>query len=271
MENYQDLILKAKELALLYVPKLLLAILTLIVGLWIIKLILKILNKALKKQDVDKTLLNFANGLISSILKIILFITVISMIGVKMTSFVAILGASALAIGMALQGSLANFAGGILIIMLKPFRIGDFIEANNYTGTVQSIQLFNTVLTTPDNKTIILPNSNVSNNTIINYTDVKQRRIEWNFGISYSEKFDKAKKVLQTIIDDDKRILTDPPPFIKVGELAASSVNIKVRVWCKPEEYWNIYFDMIEKVKTEFDKQKISFPFPQQDVHLYQN
>jgi small conductance mechanosensitive channel len=192
------------------------------------------------------------------------------MVGIATTSFVAILGAAGLAIGLALQGSLANFAGGVLILLFKPFKVGDYIEAQGYSGTVNEIQIFNTILKSLDNKTIIIPNGNLSNDCITNYSTEPLRRVDFVFGIGYEDDIKKAKEVLLTIIKSDSRVLKEPEPFVSIGELGDSSVNFTVRVWCNKEAYWDVYFDMFEKVKLEFDKQGISIPFPQRDVHLYQ-
>ena len=192
------------------------------------------------------------------------------MVGIATTSFIALLGAAGLAIGLALQGSLANFASGVLILIFKPYKINDFIEAAGIKGTVHEIQVFNTVLKTPDNKTIIIPNSQVSAGTITNYSTEATRRVDMTFGIGYSDDIDKAKSVLSKLLKEDSRVLDNPEIMIVVSELADSSVNFSVRGWVKAADYWGVYFDMHEKVKKTFDKENISIPFPQTDVHLFQ-
>ena len=261
----------ALELALLYVPKVLLAIITLIIGLWIIKAVVKFMNRSMGKSQVDESLKRFLGSIVTVMLKIMLLITVVSTLGVQMTSFIAILGAAGLAVGLALQGSMANFAGGVLILLFKPFKVGEVIEAQGYIGTVNDIQVFNTILKTFDNKTIIIPNGGLSNGSITNYSIEPTRRVDMTFGIGYSDDIPKAKDVLNKIIEGDKRVLKDPAPMVRVSELGDNSVNFVVRVWCNAPDYWDIYCDTHEKVKMEFDKNEISIPFPQHDVHLYKH
>ena len=222
------------------------------------------------KAKIEESLKRFLLSLIGITFKALLLISVASMLGIATTSFIAVLGAAGLAVGLSLQGSLSNFAGGVLIILFKPFKVGDFIDAQGHNGSVDSIQVFNTILKTPDNKTIIIPNGNLSNGSITNYTMEDRRRVDMTFGIGYNDDIKKAKEVLHSLINADKRILTDPEPMVVVSELGDSSVNFTVRVWANTSDYWGIFFDMQENVKLEFDKQKISIPFPQTDVHLYQ-
>ena len=260
---------KAVELIMLYAPKLLLAIITLLVGLWVIKLIVRGLGKAMARSKVDVSLQKFLSSLLGILLKILLIISVASMVGIATTSFVAILGAAGLAVGLALQGSLANFAGGVLILLFKPFTVGDVIDAQGYVGKVHTIQVFNTILKTPDNKTIIIPNGPLSNGSITNFSTETRRRVDMTFGIGYDDDINKAREVLNGLVKNDSRILDDPEPQIVVSELADSSVNFAVRVWCDSADYWGIYFDMHEKVKMAFDQNGIGIPYPQTDVHLY--
>jgi small conductance mechanosensitive channel len=257
------------DLILKYGPDLLFAILTLVIGYIIIGRIIGLLRKISVKRDLDPTLTSFLLSLTSISLKLILIITFISMLGFETTSLLAVLAAASFAVGLALQGSLSNFAGGVLIILFKPYSIGDYIEAQGFTGSVKSIQIFNTVLTTPDNKTIIIPNGAISNGPITNYSTQDKRRVDFTFGIGYDDDFEQAKGIINDIIAKDNRILKDPGPLVRVKELGASSVDITARVWVKKEDYWAVYFDMIESVKSEFDAQGISFPYPQTDVHLY--
>lgn len=251
-------------------PNLLLAIVVLVVGWWIINLVAQASAKAMDRANVDESLKRFLLSLTSIGLKILLLISIASMLGIATTSFVAVLGAAGLAVGLALQGSLANFAGGVLIILFRPFKVGDFITAQGYSGSVDSIQIFNTVLKTIDNTTIIIPNGSLANGSITNFTTEERRRVDMTFKIGYGDDIKKAKQVLTDLTKHDDRILSDPEPMVVVSELADSSVNFTVRAWGKTSDYWDIYFDMQEKVKLEFDKQGISIPFPQTAVHVFQ-
>ena len=269
MEQYQGYVDTAVELIIQYAPKVLLAIITLVIGLWVIKFIVKGIKKGLEKSKVDESLKKFLTSLFSTLLKILLFISVASMIGIETTSFVAIMGAAGLAIGFALQGSLGNFAGGVLILLFKPFKVGDFIDAQGYMGSVKAIQIFNTILKTPDNKTIIIPNGGLSSGSITNFSTEPTRRVDMTFGIGYGDDLKKAKEALNNIVNADSRVLKDPAPMVVVSELADSSVNFAVRVWVNAADYWGVFFDTHETVKLEFDKKGISIPFPQQDIHLF--
>jgi len=250
--------------------KILLALVVLIIGLWIVKMIMNAVVKGMAKKDVDPSLRVFLKSLLGMLLKIMLIISVISMLGVEMTSFVAILAAAGLAVGMALSGTLQNFAGGVMLILFKPFKVGDFIDAQGYMGTVKEIQIFNTILKTPDNKTVIIPNGGLSTGAMTNFSTEPQRRVDMAFGIGYGDDIDKARGVIDGLITKDARILKDPAPFVAVSELADSSVNFVVRVWADAGNYWGIFFDMTEAVKKSFDKEGISIPFPQTDVHVHQ-
>ena len=269
MDNLQNYTDKAIELLMAYAPKLLLAVITLIVGLWAIRVINRVLQRGMAAKEMDATVQRFLGSLIGIALKVVLLISVAAMIGVATTSFIAVLGAAGLAIGLALQGSLANFAGGVLIMTFRPYKVGDFIEAQGHAGTVSEIQILHTILKRPDNKTIILPNGAVSNGTIMNASTESTRRLDMVFGIGYDDDIKRTKDVLQNLIDRDARILKDPKPAVFVSELANSSVNLTARAWCNAADYWSIYYDMHETVKLEFDKEGISIPYPQQDVHLH--
>ncbi len=260
---------QVKELLIMYAPKVILAIVVLILGWWIIQVFIRGVRRAMERSKMEISLQRFLLSLIGIFLKVLLLISVASMVGIATTSFVAVIGAAGLAVGLALQGSLANFAGGVLILMFKPFKVGDFIEAQGYMGTVHAIQVFNTILKTPDNKTIYIPNGSLSNGSITNFSTEPVRRVDMTFGIGYEDDIRKAKAVLQRLVEEDHRILKDPAPTIAVSELADSSVNFVVRVWCNAADYWGIYFDMQEKVKLTFDEEGISIPYPQTDVHLY--
>jgi small conductance mechanosensitive channel len=265
----KDLVNKFYDLGIMYGLKLIYAIIILLVGFWLCKVIIRWVNKLMEKKDVDITVRPFVKSIISILLKILVVITAASILGVGMSSFVAMIGAAGFAIGMALSGTLQNFAGGIIILILKPFKVGDYIEAQGHSGTVEEIQLFNTYLNTPDNKVIILPNGGLANGSMINYSRKATRRVDFTFGIGYSDDIDKAKASILNVINTHESVLKDPEPFIAVSELADSSVNFAVRVWVKSADYWTVYFYMHEQVKKEFDNNNISIPFPQTDVHLH--
>ena len=265
--DLSELTEKAISLVMTYTPKLLLAILTLVVGLWLVNRFVNLLDHRLGKKD--PTLNKFLCGLISAVLKVMLLISVASMIGIETTSFIAVVGAAGLAIGLALQGSLANFAGGVLILIFKPFTVGDTIEAEGHLGSVSEIQILYTVLNTFDNKRIVIPNGSLSNATLINVSVYDKRRCDMTFGIGYDDDIDKAKKVLQRLFEEDERSLTDPAPRICVGGLGDNSVDLMFRPWVATDDLWPYYWDMQEKVKKAFDEEGISIPYPQRDVHLY--
>ncbi|MCG8305855.1 MAG: mechanosensitive ion channel [Cytophagales bacterium] len=268
MNTYVD---RGITMAVEYAPKLMLAIVTLLIGLWIINAFVRFLKQTMTRREVDPSLVPFVGSLFNVIFKAMLLISVASMVGIQTTSFVAMLGAAGLAVGLALQGSLGNFAGGVLILIFKPFKVGDVIEAQGFIGSVSGIQIFNTILHTPDNKKIIIPNGPLSSGPITNYSAEDLRRVDFVFGIGYDDDIGKAKDILSKIIAADTRIMNEPAePFIAVKELADSSVNLVVRVWAKTADYWGIYFDMHENVKLTFDKEGISIPYPQTDVHLHQ-
>jgi len=259
---------KIYDIVMNYGPRLIGALVVLIVGLFLIKIINGTIKKRFDKRDMEPSLNSFLQTMISMLLKILLFIVVAGMFGVQMASFIAIIGALAFAVGMALSGTLQNFAGGVMLLLFEPFKTGDYIEAQGYAGTVNEIQLFNTILKTPDNRTIIIPNGGLSTNSMVNYSTEPRRRVDFVFGIAYGDNVDKARKVLIKLINDDERILKDPEPFIVVSELADSSVNIVVRVWAEAVNYWGIHFDLIENVYKTFDKEGLNIPFPQMDVHV---
>lgn len=268
-EKYYD---KAVELILSYGPKLIGAIIVWIVGGIVIKVIVNSFERILNKRDIDDSLKPFLKGIVKSLLRVMLVISVLGMLGIEMTSFVAILGAAGLAVGMALSGTLQNFAGGVMILIFKPFKNGDLIEAQGHTGVVKEIQIFNTILKTPDNKTIIIPNGGLSTSSMVNYSTEEHRRVDWTFGIGYGDKTEQAKELLNKLMTEDSRILNNPAePFVAVSELADSSVNFAVRAWVKAEDYWGVFFDMNEKVYNTFNKEGINIPFPQMDVHVHKN
>jgi len=261
----------AFEYILRYTPTVIGAIVALIIGLWVIKWVLKMVNGALTRAKVDESLKPFLKSLIGALLKVMLAISIMSMLGIAMTSFIAILGAAGLAVGMALSGTLQNFAGGVIILLFKPFKAGDYIEAQGYSGVVNEIQIFVTILTTPDNKTIIIPNGGLSNGAMINYSTQATRRVDWVFGIGYGDDLKKAKDLLKNLLEADSRILKDPAIFVGLGEMADSSINLTVRVWVNAEDYWGVFFDTNEKVYNEFNASGINIPYPQMDVHVHNN
>lgn len=266
MEKYYN---EAIELAINYGPKLIGAIVVWIIGSLFIKGINNGFGKLLDKRKLDASLKPFFKSLIAVFLKILLLVTVLGMIGVEMTSFIALLGGAGLAIGMALSGSLQNFAGGVMILIFKPFKCGDYIKAQGHAGTVHEIQIFNTILKTPDNKIIIIPNGGLSTSSMVNYSVESERRVDWTISIGYGDSTKKAREVINTLINNDNRILKNPAPFVAVSELANSSVNFVVRAWVKAPDYWNVYFDMNEKVYNTFEKEGLNIPYPQMDVHLH--
>ncbi|MDF1645064.1 MAG: mechanosensitive ion channel [Pseudomonadales bacterium] len=256
------------EMGLQYAPKLALAIVTLIIGLWIIMGVGKMLQASMERSKVDPTLAPFIGNLVSWILKLLLFISVASMVGIATTSFIAVLGAAGLAVGLALQGSLANFAGGVLIMVFKPYKVGDLIETEGHLGVVKEVQIFNTIITSPQHKRIIVPNGAVSNGAIINYTVEGKIRVDLSIGIAYDADIEKAKNVLMEVMTKHDKVIADPVPFVGVAEMADSSVNLVVRPHCNPEHYWDVFFDVNEQMKIALDQNNITIPFPQRDVHM---
>ena len=247
------------------------AVVIFIVGRFLIKLINRLVASILQRRHIEISVQTFLSSLVNIILTILLIITVIGALGVNTTSFAALIASAGVAIGMALSGNLQNFAGGLIILLFKPYRVGDFIDVCGVQGTVSAVQIFHTILLTPDNKAVYLPNGSTSSSTITNYSREDKRRIEWTFGIDYGEDVGRARTAILSVITADARILPDPAPFVAVGGLSDSSVDIIVRVWVPTEEYWNVYFDMHQRVYETFNEQKINFPYPQQTVHLVQD
>lgn len=247
------------------------AVVIFIVGRFIIKLINRLVASILQRRHIEISVQTFLSSLVNIILTILLIITVIGALGVNTTSFAALIASAGVAIGMALSGNLQNFAGGLIILLFKPYRVGDFIDVCGVQGTVSAVQIFHTILLTPDNKAVYLPNGSTSSSTITNYSRENKRRIEWTFGIDYGEDVGRARTAILSVITADARILPDPAPFVAVGGLSDSSVDIIVRVWVPTEEYWNVYYDMHQRVYETFNEQKINFPYPQQTVHLVQD
>ena len=248
----------------------LLALVTLIVGNYLIKVVVRVTNKVMARNEVDESLRTFLSSLIQITLKLCLVFSVVGMVGVETTSFVAVLAAAGLAVGMALQGTLGNFAGGVMILLFKPFKVGDFVEAQGYSGVVKEIQIFNTILTALDNRVIIIPNGALSTNPIVNYTANDIRQIDLTFGFGYGENSDLAKKVIEEVVTAHPKVLKDPEPFVNVRELADSSVNMVVRPWVNTPDYWTVYFDLQKAVYDRFEKEDgLSIPYPQTDLHLH--
>lgn len=250
--------------------KLVVAIIVLIVGRWLIKLIKKWMANGLMSKRGDPTLHKFLSNLISVVLNFILIIFIISILGVNTSSLVALLASAGLAVGMALSGTLQNFAGGVVIMLFRPFKVGDFIAAQGQEGVVKEIQIFNTIVLTTDNKVIHIPNGILSTGVMTIFTKEEKRRVDWIVSISYGDDYDKAKAVLLRLCNEDSRILKDTPPFVEIGQLNDSSVDIRMRVWVKSADYWLVFFGMNEKIYKTLPKEGLHFPFPQVDVHVDQ-
>lgn len=244
------------------------ALAILIVGRMLAKWVVSLVSKGLEKKGVDKAVVSFIGNISYVMLLIAVLIAAMSQLGIDTTSLVAVLGAAGLAVGFALQGSLSNFASGVLIVMLRPFKSGDFVEAGGCMGTIQSIELFSTTLKTPDNKVIIVPNAAITGGTITNFSAENTRRIDYVIGISYDANIKTAKDTLLKIYEEEQRFLRNPAVTIAVSELADSSVNLVFRPWVNSSDYWPVYFDVLEKIKTEFDANNIGIPYPQMDVHI---
>jgi len=240
-----------------------------LIGKFLIGILVRGISRVMQKQGVDKTLETFVCNLVRVSLMVVVVIAAIGAIGIQTTSFIAIFGAAGLAVGLALQGSLSNFASGVLIVLFRPYRVGDFIEAAGIAGSVEQVQILTTILKTGDNKQIIVPNSQIMDSIITNYSANPTRRVDMVVGVSYDDDLDKVRKTIEDLIAAEDRILAEPAPTIAVSALADSSVNFVVRPWVNAADYWGVMFDMTEAIKKRFDKEGISFPFPQQDVHLY--
>lgn len=267
----ENLIEKVLELLTVYGLKVLAAIVVFIIGRWVAKGLRNLARRVMEKKGVDPTLISFVVNLTYIALLVFVIIAALGQLGIQTTSFIAIIGAAGLAIGLALQGSLSNFAAGFLMIIFRPFKVDDFIEGAGTAGTVEEIQIFTTTLKTPDNKTVIIPNASLTSGNIVNWTVKGTRRVDLVMGIGYEDDIDKARKIMEDVIATDERILKDPAPMIAVAELADSSVNFTVRPWAKAGDYWGVYFDLNEKIKKAFDAEGISIPFPQRDVHVYEH
>lgn len=239
------------------------------IGRWLARLVANLISKAMTKSKLDATLTKFVKNLIYTALLIFVVIAALGQLGVKTGSFIAVVGAAGLAIGLALQGSLSNFAAGVLLVIFKPFKVGDFVEVGGATGVIKEIQIFTTVLNTPDNRRVIIPNAQVTGSNIINYSVNGTRRVDLVIGVSYEDDLKQARQVIESVLKTDDRILPEPVYTVAVSELGDSSVNFVVRPWCKVEDYWGVYFDMTEKIKVALEENGLSIPFPQRDVHLF--
>ena len=267
--DWNELLLLAQTKGIEFAINLVLAILIFYVGKFVVNLIVRGTAKVMQTQEVDKTLQTFICNLERMVLMVIVIIAAIGQLGIQTTSFIAIFGAAGLAVGLALQGSLSNFASGVLIVLFRPYKVGDFIEGAGVSGVVVEVQILTTVLKTGDNKQIVVPNGQIMNSIITNYSANDQRRVDMVVGVSYDDDLDKVRSTLRELIDADDRILDEPACTIAVSALADSSVNFVVRPWVKTADYWGVMFDMTEATKKRFDQEGISFPFPQQDVHLH--
>ena len=256
------------NLALPVIKSIVFAIVVLIVGLLLIKWLTKLVSKSLDKKGLDPTLKPFIKSITGAILKVLLIVAIISILGIETTSFVALFGAAGLAIGLAFQGSLSNFAGGVLILITRPFKVGDFIEATGYSGTIEAVQILYTDLITPDNKVIRIPNGSLSNASIVNYSEKDTRRVDFEFTAGYEADAAKVVQLLTDIAANHPKALKDPEPFVRMSAHGDSAVVYTVRVWAKAEDYWAVHFDVIENVKKRFDEEGVSIPYPQMDVHV---
>ena len=268
MENF---FLSVRNVIILYGLDIISAILILVIGMWAAKFIKKMLRKIMKKREMDDTISSFLANLAYAIIVAFVVIATLSKVGIETTSFVAIIGAAGLAVGLALQGALANFAAGFLLILFRPFKSGDFIQAAGTAGSIQEIQMLYTVLKTPDNIKVVIPNGKLMGDIIVNFSAHESRRAEWIFGVGYNDDMKKVRKILTSLIENENRILKDPAPQIIVKELGDNSVNFAVRGYINQADYWDVYFGMTETVKDTFDKEGINIPYPQRDVHLFQS
>ena len=259
-----------QELVVVYGIQILIALVIFIVGRWIVKAIRNFLQGMMTKKNVDPAVNSFVCSLVYVTLLVFVIIAALAQVGIQTTSLIAVLGAASLAIGLALQGSLANFAAGVLLIIFRPFKVGDYVECAGTAGAVDEMQIFTTLLKSPDNKKIIIPNAKLLGDVITNYSAKDTRRVDLVIGVSYSDDLKKVEKVLTDILSQDERVLKNPAPTIGVLELADSSVNFAVRPWVKTGDYWNVYFDLTKNIKLRLDAEGIAIPFPQRDVHLFQ-
>ena len=270
--DYQQLVNDMISQALWIGLKILLAIAIYIVGKWITNWIIRLLNRTFERRNVDASLRNFLRSMIKVVMMILVILAAIQTLGINTTSFLAIFASAGLAVGMALSGTLQNFAGGVILLLLRPYRIGDYITAQGQSGTVKNIGLFSTQLSTPDNRIIYVPNSAISTSIVDNYSQPTTRRVDWNISIAYGDDVDVARKAILAMLSADKRVLTEPAePMVVVAELANSAVILKARAWCANDDYWGLFWDINEKMYKQLPVEGIHFPFPQMDVHIKQN
>ncbi|MBE0645649.1 MAG: mechanosensitive ion channel [Bacteroidetes bacterium] len=255
----------------MYALDIVISIVILLIGRWAAKAIVKLTRRLMDKRGVDTTLTRFLSSLLFALLMAFVIIAALGQLGIQTTSLVAIVGAAGLAIGLALQGSLSNLASGVMLIVFRPFRAGDFVEVGGVSGAVEEVSIFTTTLKTPDNKRVIVPNAQITSGTIINYSAEDKRRVDLVFGISYGDDIRRAKQIIEAVLADDERILADPAPTVGVLELGPSSVDIAVRPWVKTADYWDVFFATKERMKQRFDAEGIHIPFPQRDLPLYQS
>lgn len=268
MENLAQ---KIWEILTVYGLRILAAVAILIIGRWVAKGLTRGVTRLMESRKIDQTLVKFTGNLTYIAILTFVIIAAIGQLGIQTTSFIAVLGAAGLAVGLALQGSLANFAAGFLMILFRPFKVGDVIEGAGIAGKVEEIQIFTTKIVAPDNKTVIVPNAKLTEDNIVNWTVKGTRRVDMVFGIGYGDDIDAAREIIKDILAQDNRILKDPKVQIAVSELADSSVNFVVRPWVKSDDYWDVYVDTTEKVKKSFDAKGVSIPFPQRDVHIIEH
>jgi small conductance mechanosensitive channel len=240
-----------------------------VIGRWIAKWLTAMVRKLMAKADLDDMLIHFLGNIVYTVLLLAVVMAALDQLGIQTTSLLAVFGAAGLAIGLALKDSLGNFSSGVMLILFRPFKVGDFVEAGGVAGVVEKVQMFATIMRTGDNREVIVPNSQIYGGTIINYSAKETRRVDMVFGIGYDDDIAKAKRIIEDIMKQDERILDDPEPTVALGELADSSVNFNVRPWVKSADYWPVRADMLEKVKLTFDAEGISIPYPQQDVHMH--
>ena len=247
------------------------AVIVFLVGRFLIRMLNRLVRRLMDKRNVDISIKTFVRSLVNILLTVLLIVSVVGALGVETTSFAALLASAGVAVGMALSGNLQNFAGGLVILLFKPYKVGDWIDAQNVSGTVKEIQIFHTILTTADNKLIYVPNGALSSGVVTNYSNQTTRRVEWIVGVDYGEDYNKVEKVVREVLAADKRILDDPAPFIALHALDASSVNVVARVWVNSADYWGVYFDINKAIYATFNEQGINFPFPQLTVHQAPN
>ncbi len=267
MEKFEVLMQKLMESGFEVGKNVLMAIVIFIIGRYLIRFINKLVRAMMERRQLDLAIRSFLGSLINIVLMVLLIISVVGALGVQTTSFAALIASAGLAVGMALSGNMQNFAGGLMILFFKPYKIGDFVETQGVMGSVKEIQIFHTILTTPDNKLIYIPNGPLSNGVLTNFSHQETRRVEWDFGVEYGEDYEKVKEVIASLLSQDKRVLADPAYFIALKSLADSSVVVTVRAWTKTEDFWAVYFEMNQLVYDTFNKAGINFPFPQLVVH----